>query len=261
MNYEKNYYDYAEYIRTLVKKGERPASKAALEALRRVGNKVYYEFHHVIPKSLGGDDSQLNVIPLTSREHFLAHYLLCKIYDEKISQQIESYQKMLFAFTAMSMNMTGERYKNSKLFASQRAKSNQALSSYIKSLKQERKGEVYCLELNKKFESLLSATRYFNPNARHYSQHILEQIEGKRRIAYGYHWSFEPFTQSRIDEIKNEPTRKTYTNSTKIRCIETGEVFNSSAAAERSVGLKGNGLVMRAVKMGTLSAGMHWEAV
>lgn len=35
-----------------------------------------YEKHHIIPKSLGGDDSKENVVFLTYKEHFLAHKLL-----------------------------------------------------------------------------------------------------------------------------------------------------------------------------------------
>jgi hypothetical protein len=40
----------------------------------------YVEFHHVIPKCIGGDDSIGNVVCLTAREHFIAHLLLMKIY-------------------------------------------------------------------------------------------------------------------------------------------------------------------------------------
>ena len=39
----------------------------------------YTEKHHVIPKSLGGDDSADNLVILTAREHFMAHLLLARI--------------------------------------------------------------------------------------------------------------------------------------------------------------------------------------
>ena len=39
----------------------------------------YYEKHHIIPKCLGGSDDKINIIKLTYREHFIAHWLLCKI--------------------------------------------------------------------------------------------------------------------------------------------------------------------------------------
>ena len=39
----------------------------------------YQEIHHVIPKSLGGDDDVTNLVALTAREHYIAHLLLVKI--------------------------------------------------------------------------------------------------------------------------------------------------------------------------------------
>lgn len=64
MDYKKNYYDYIDYIKTLN---------------RKLG---YSEKHHIVPKCLGGSDDKFNLVVLTAREHFLAHYLLTKIYPD-----------------------------------------------------------------------------------------------------------------------------------------------------------------------------------
>jgi len=40
----------------------------------------YKERHHIIPKSLGGSNDSSNLVDLTAREHFIAHFLLAKIY-------------------------------------------------------------------------------------------------------------------------------------------------------------------------------------
>lgn len=37
------------------------------------------EKHHVIPKSLGGSNEKVNIVRLTSREHFICHKLLFKM--------------------------------------------------------------------------------------------------------------------------------------------------------------------------------------
>lgn len=42
--------------------------------------KGYKENHHILPKSLGGDNSKENLVTLTGREHWIAHLLLHKIY-------------------------------------------------------------------------------------------------------------------------------------------------------------------------------------
>lgn len=41
---------------------------------------TYKEKHHIIPKCQGGSDEQDNLILLTARQHFLAHWLLYKIH-------------------------------------------------------------------------------------------------------------------------------------------------------------------------------------
>lgn len=54
----------------------------------------YGERHHVIPKCVGGNDLEDNIVKLTYREHFICHWLLIKIYPEN--------KKLLYAFTFMA---------------------------------------------------------------------------------------------------------------------------------------------------------------
>ena len=83
---------------------------------RVLPNDVYTEKHHVIPRSLGGDDSKENIARLTAREHFICHWLLTKM----VSGKKEKYQ-MWNAFSCMLYreNANQERYKiSSKVFES-----------------------------------------------------------------------------------------------------------------------------------------------
>jgi NUMOD1 domain/NUMOD3 motif len=43
---------------------------------------IFYERHHIIPKSYGGDKSSQNMTLLTLREHYIAHRLLVAIYPK-----------------------------------------------------------------------------------------------------------------------------------------------------------------------------------
>ena len=43
-------------------------------------NGTYYENHHILPKCLGGNDEDDNLVLLTAKEHFVAHKLLTYIY-------------------------------------------------------------------------------------------------------------------------------------------------------------------------------------
>lgn len=40
----------------------------------------YFESHHVIPRCMGGNDSEDNLVDLTARQHFIAHWLLTKMH-------------------------------------------------------------------------------------------------------------------------------------------------------------------------------------
>lgn len=50
-------------------------SNAKLED-RKKHQGIYYENHHIIPKSIGGSDSEDNLVLLTAREHFISHKIL-----------------------------------------------------------------------------------------------------------------------------------------------------------------------------------------
>ena len=41
-----------------------------------------YERHHILPRSMGGSNDSSNIVTLTLREHFIAHWLLWKIYEK-----------------------------------------------------------------------------------------------------------------------------------------------------------------------------------
>jgi hypothetical protein len=73
---------------------------------RVLTDSIYTEKHHIIPRSLGGDNSIKNLVKLTAREHFVCHLLLTKMVDGQTKhkmlsavtkfQQSRSYQKRNF---------------------------------------------------------------------------------------------------------------------------------------------------------------------
>lgn len=46
---------------------------------RILPSNIYSEKHHIIPKSLGGNNSKLNLVKLTAKEHYICHLLLPKM--------------------------------------------------------------------------------------------------------------------------------------------------------------------------------------
>jgi hypothetical protein len=87
MNYKKIYYKIIENSKTRI---------------NDINN--YYEFHHIIPKCMGGDDTKDNIAILTAREHFICHQLLTKIYPNN--------KKLIYAVKMMTVHSTNNRSKN-----------------------------------------------------------------------------------------------------------------------------------------------------
>lgn len=92
----------------------------------------YYENHHILPKSMGGDDSEENLIMLTAREHFIAHWLLWRIHRNR---------QTAFSFFCMQ-NFKNKKTQGAKRYTSSRAY-QEAREAYIIFLKIEMTGKKF----------------------------------------------------------------------------------------------------------------------
>jgi hypothetical protein len=70
--------------------------RQSLERSKQEGE--YYELHHILPRSLGGSNTQENLVLLTAREHYIAHLLLYNIYKKVGGVAL---RKMAFALVSM----------------------------------------------------------------------------------------------------------------------------------------------------------------
>lgn len=76
--------------------------------LRKSKKTKGYELHHILPKCLGGDDTEENLVSLTIREHYIAHWLLIKMYPDE--------PKLYYAFLCMLRNPHGYRVLPSRMY-------------------------------------------------------------------------------------------------------------------------------------------------
>ena len=70
---------------------------------------VYYERHHIIPRSIGGKDNKENLVLLTAKEHYVCHKLLLFIYVFK--------EPLVRAFHRMTHSNNGDHIKSSRDYA------------------------------------------------------------------------------------------------------------------------------------------------
>lgn len=104
MNYKKIYDSLVE--------------KAKVRGLNKSKHDGYFEIHHIVPRCLGGDNSNENLVMFTGREHFIAHMLLWKIYKDS--------RPLFQAAWLMSNRSLGKR--DSRLYESLRKQHAQILS-------------------------------------------------------------------------------------------------------------------------------------
>lgn len=76
-----------------------------INALKNQSIDGYCEKHHIVPRSMGGSDDASNLIKLTGRQHYLAHWMLWKAYGGSMTR----------AFFMMSCVKEGQ-CKSSKVY-------------------------------------------------------------------------------------------------------------------------------------------------
>jgi hypothetical protein len=99
--------DYKTQYQSLIE------SRKLLNRTKKAGDGL--ERHHIIPACLGGDNGSDNLVCLTPREHFIAHWMLYKIHNGKDKA------KMAYAFFSMCSNnpnqqrtITARQYETAK---------------------------------------------------------------------------------------------------------------------------------------------------
>ena len=71
---------------------------------RTLPKNIYIERHHIIPRSLGGNNEQSNLVKLTAREHFVCHLLLTKMTIGRMRYKMSKALTMI-----MSIRRVGDR--------------------------------------------------------------------------------------------------------------------------------------------------------
>jgi hypothetical protein len=131
---------------------------------------TYTETHHIIPRCMGGSDDMDNLVNLTYREHFIAHWLLYRIHPTN--------SKIAFAFTAMTM----DKYGN-KLVEGQWTPSSRQLEELKIARIKARRGRPHTAETRKKISES-------NKGKKRTTQRTLSDITKERMSQSAYNrWS------------------------------------------------------------------------
>lgn len=96
---------------------------------RNIGAKHngYFERHHIIPRSLGGQNKNDNLVDLTAREHFVCHWLLTKMFPVDSAE----YKKMCLAFGMMLWARSDSHQRNYAINSKTYERLRQQLSAFM----------------------------------------------------------------------------------------------------------------------------------
>jgi hypothetical protein len=176
-------------------------------ASSRVKGDVYYEEHHIQPKCRGGDNNPENLVLLTAREHFLAHWLLVKMYNDF---------QLVYAFNCFCMEThkgdrpTSHLYKYAReryismLKANTEWKRKMGLSM-TKLIWIKKEDTLECLRiLPEDFDSFAAVGYSKGRIIPHRKAHSSETIEKIRRAHTGKILSPEHIEKMRVEGLKRK---------------------------------------------------------
>lgn len=103
MNYQKIYGQ-------IISKAQ---SESRIKLNKQDSSYIYYEHHHIKPRTIGGEDTPDNLVLLTAKEHFIAHKLLIKIYPESRGLRL-AVHRMIHGAQSKHLNLSSRDYELSK---------------------------------------------------------------------------------------------------------------------------------------------------
>jgi hypothetical protein len=206
---------------------------------------VFYETHHIIPRSFDGRDNADNLIALTPSDHFFAHLLLAKIYNGK----------MWFALSLMchatQYEKTSIRYliSHRKSFALMRTHLSE---SRVKNNPNAKK--IMCVETGEVFTTVLEAASTYNVSPPNITRCLTGETIG---TSGGVHWAYCGDTET-ISKLQNHINNGSLTQKS-VLCLETGETFKTAKDAAVHLGGRSPGGINHCLKGRNKSwMGFHW---
>lgn len=216
--------------------------------LRTLGVDVYYESHHIIPRSFGGSNHRSNLAKLTAREHYIAHALLWKMqfpgtYGSKMAFAFNTFMNKMQKNNPVNFNAHNHNYKiNSRIYESFRIQYALMLSEKMKGTGNHFYGKTHSEETRRVIGEK-SKLKEFKRGPEHpnWGKPSAVSPEGKVRqvSAIKQRWADPEFRQRMIEKRKiflqtprGIEQRKKFAEFNKTR-VKTPEEIEKTAAAKR----------------------------
>jgi len=191
---------------------------------------------------MGGTEDKSNLVLLTAREHYLAHYLLTKIYKNF---------KVLNAFLGMNFkvgldSMCSRRYA---YFIEQlRLKRSERSLKYYSDPKNRELASGYWTE-EKRRKAGESSKAFYSIFKNRQAQAAIWTLEKRKALSSAWTPEMRLKQASKVSGF----------NRRFVRCMETGISYPSLSVASRSTGVSLSGLSQCVNKHRITAGGFHWS--
>lgn len=192
-----------------------------LAQTRRLPANIYSEKHHIIPRSLGGNNAAENIAILTAKEHYVCHHLLTKMtvgeHKTKMNYALWSMRRSKLSQPRFIPSTRAFEYiraqialENRKKFLGKRRSDEirRKISLAVTGPLNHRYGKVNSMESNaKRSKTMTGMTRSFE-----YISNMSKQRQGEGNPMYGKNHSKEA-----REKIGKASTGRTHSESVKLR--------------------------------------------
>lgn len=145
----------------------------------------YFEHHHIKPRCIDGKNIHTNIVLLTAREHFIAHYLLYRVaMTNKINKTKKKSILCSFVFMKAKSSTHKNKYFNSKLY-------EQLKLNFSKSMTGDKNhfyGKTHSIESRKKMSDCKIGSKnhyYGRSHSDKTKQKISDAVSGVKNVHLG----------------------------------------------------------------------------
>ena len=215
---------------------------------------TYHERHHILPRCMGGDDDDDNMIDLYGREHFIAHKLL--------AEENPKNEKLVYAWWMMSniKTNTQERYElTAEEYEDVRTALHESMKGHPVSEETRRKiGRVH------KGKVMSAASRLKMSQSR--KGHIVTEEtrckigKSKKNLSDDTRQKLRDINLGKTisQEVKDKMSEAKRDRMVAVYCVELDRSFSSLHEAERETGIRSSS-ISNCCNGVSKSAGSHPE--
>jgi hypothetical protein len=270
------YMDYRKIYNDICQRGRDQLKERKLNKKLGTG---YYEGHHIVPRCLGGEGTgyswnHSNITPLTAREHFLAHKILCILYPNNKKLVCALYLMMTSSIREGKYQVSSRDYERiTKDHSEARKLVFGSLHPNSRPVNQ------YDISSGNLISSYISVQEAIDKTG---ITKISPVCRGERRTAGGYYWQYyNPDQPVVLTVLIPPPVKKEnfrtgkpgtmlgVTGSMRVNAVSINkydivsgdllEVYGSVAEAATSAGVDRSGITRVCKGKKKTAGGFHWK--